>query len=77
MFGFFFAEGPITCFEEAAAQVDLKKFGRWHRGMVSAPSFNLFCFVQLVVQVLRLALSTSLVMHWIEFYHCPECGDSA
>ena len=36
MFGFFFAEGPITCFEEAAAQVDLKKFGRFHRGMVSA-----------------------------------------
>jgi len=35
MFGFFFAEGPITCFEEAAAQVDLEKFGRFHRGMVS------------------------------------------
>lgn len=34
MFGFFFAEGPITCFEEAAAQVDLEKFGRFHRGMV-------------------------------------------
>ena len=35
MFGFFFAKGPITCFEEAASQVDLKKFGRFHRGMVS------------------------------------------
>ena len=34
MFGFFFAEGPITCFEEAAEQVDLEKFGRFHRGMV-------------------------------------------
>lgn len=34
MFGFFFAEGPITCFEEAAAQVDLEKFGRFHRGML-------------------------------------------
>jgi len=34
MFGFFFAEGPITCFEDAAAQADTEKFARWHRGML-------------------------------------------
>lgn len=34
MFGFFFAKGPITCFEEAQSQSDAKKFGRWHRGML-------------------------------------------
>lgn len=34
MFGFFFAEGPVTCFEEASQQVDLKKFAKFHRGMV-------------------------------------------
>ena len=33
MFGFFFCEGPVTCFEEAAAS-DTAKFGRWHRGML-------------------------------------------
>jgi len=32
MFGFFFCEGPVTCFEEAE-QSDLEKFGKWHRGM--------------------------------------------
>lgn len=35
MFGFFFAKGPVTCFEEASSQVDVQKFGRFHRGMVS------------------------------------------
>ena len=34
MFGFFFAEGPITCFEEASAQADTEKFARWHRAML-------------------------------------------
>ncbi|GMH33787.1 hypothetical protein BSKO_01621 [Bryopsis sp. KO-2023] len=34
MFGFFFAEGPITCFEEAADQCDTDKFAKWHRGML-------------------------------------------
>ena len=34
MFGFFFAEGPITCFEEASAKADLDKFNRWYRGML-------------------------------------------
>merc|ERR1712216_221791 len=33
MFGFFFCEGPVTCFEEAE-QSDLEKFGKWHRGML-------------------------------------------
>ncbi|CAM9098842.1 unnamed protein product [Chrysoparadoxa australica] len=33
MFGFFFAKGPVTCFEEAATS-DTEKFGRWHRGML-------------------------------------------
>lgn len=33
MFGFFFTEGPVTCFEEAS-QSDTAKFGRWHRAML-------------------------------------------
>jgi len=33
MFGFFFTEGPVTCFEDATAS-DTEKFGRWHRGML-------------------------------------------
>lgn len=33
MFGFFFTEGPVTCFEEASNS-DLEKFARWHRGML-------------------------------------------
>jgi glutamate-1-semialdehyde 2,1-aminomutase len=33
MFGFFFCEGPVTCFEEAMA-ADTAKFGRFHRGML-------------------------------------------
>lgn len=34
MFGFFFAEGPISCFEDASAKADTQKFARWHRGML-------------------------------------------
>ena len=34
MFGFFFAKGPITCFQDASAQADTEKFARWHRGML-------------------------------------------
>lgn len=33
MYGFFFVEGEVTNFEEAAKQ-DTAKFGRWHRGML-------------------------------------------
>jgi len=33
MFGLFFCEGPVTCFEEATAS-DTEKFGRWHRAML-------------------------------------------
>lgn len=33
MYGFFFAEGTVSNFEEAAKQ-DTAKFGRWHRGML-------------------------------------------
>merc|ERR1711937_690069 len=33
MFGFFFCEGPVTCFREATAS-DTDKFARWHRGML-------------------------------------------
>jgi glutamate-1-semialdehyde 2,1-aminomutase len=33
MFGFFFTEGPVNSFEDAAKQ-DTAKFGRWHRGML-------------------------------------------
>ena len=34
MFGFFFAKGPISCFEDAQQQADTAKFGRFHRGML-------------------------------------------
>lgn len=33
MFGFFFAKGPVNCFADASKS-DLKKFARWHRGML-------------------------------------------
>merc|ERR1719231_2236281 len=33
MFGFFFTDGPVTCFADAAKS-DKDKFGRWHRGML-------------------------------------------
>lgn len=33
MFGFFFTEGPVTCFEEAE-KADSAKFAKFHRGML-------------------------------------------
>lgn len=33
MFGFFFTEGPVKCFADAAKS-DTAKFARWHRGML-------------------------------------------
>ncbi len=33
MYGFFFTEGPVNCFADAAKS-DTKKFARWHRGML-------------------------------------------
>jgi len=33
MFGFFFCEGPVTCFADAAKS-DTEKFARWHRAML-------------------------------------------
>lgn len=33
MYGFFFNEGPVECFSDAAKS-DLGKFARWHRGML-------------------------------------------
>jgi len=33
MFGFFFTEGPVNCFADAAKS-DTAKFGRWHRAML-------------------------------------------
>merc|ERR1719231_1663547 len=33
MFGFFFTEGPVKCFADAAKS-DTDKFARWHRGML-------------------------------------------
>jgi glutamate-1-semialdehyde 2,1-aminomutase len=33
MFGFFFCEGPVNNFEDAAKS-DSKKFARWHRMML-------------------------------------------
>jgi len=33
MFGFFFCEGPVTCFADATKS-DTEKFARWHRAMI-------------------------------------------
>jgi len=33
MFGFFFCEGPVTCFADATKS-DTDKFARWHRKML-------------------------------------------
>jgi len=33
MFGFFFCEGPVTCFQDAEKS-DTAKFAKWHRGML-------------------------------------------
>ena len=33
MFGFFFCEGPVNCFQDAE-KTDTAKFGKWHRGML-------------------------------------------
>jgi len=33
MFGFFFTEGPVKCFADAAKS-DTEKFAKWHRGML-------------------------------------------
>jgi glutamate-1-semialdehyde 2,1-aminomutase len=43
MFGFFFSETPITCFEDAAAHASGERFGKYHRmmlerGIYTAPS---------------------------------------
>lgn len=33
MFGFFFTDGPVTCFADATKS-DTEKFAKWHRGML-------------------------------------------
>lgn len=33
MFGFFFCEGPVTCFADATKS-DTEKFAKWHRMML-------------------------------------------
>ncbi|GBF96740.1 glutamate-1-semialdehyde 2,1-aminomutase [Raphidocelis subcapitata] len=34
MFGFFFCEGPVTCYEDVADKADTAKFARFHRAML-------------------------------------------
>lgn len=34
MWGLFFCEGPVTCYEDVAAKCDFDKFARYHRGML-------------------------------------------
>lgn len=34
MFGFFFSEKPVTCFEDAAANSDGERFAKYHRMML-------------------------------------------
>jgi glutamate-1-semialdehyde 2,1-aminomutase len=34
MWGLFFCEGPISCFEDVRDSCDFAKFARWHRGML-------------------------------------------
>jgi glutamate-1-semialdehyde 2,1-aminomutase len=52
MFGFFFSETPITCFEDAAANGDAARFAKYHRmmlerGVYCAPSMYEAGFVSL------------------------------
>lgn len=34
MWGFFFCEGPVSCFEDVKEKCDFDKFARYHRGML-------------------------------------------
>jgi glutamate-1-semialdehyde 2,1-aminomutase len=34
MWGLFFCEGPVNCFEDVRDNCDFAKFARWHRGML-------------------------------------------
>lgn len=34
MWGLFFCEGPVSCFEDVKENCDFDKFARWHRGML-------------------------------------------
>lgn len=34
MWGLFFCEGPVTCYEDVAEKCDFEKFSRYHRGML-------------------------------------------
>ena len=34
MFGFFFCEGPVTCYEDVDGKADTAKFARFHRAML-------------------------------------------
>jgi glutamate-1-semialdehyde 2,1-aminomutase len=34
MFGFFFCEGPVSNYEQAAEKADTAKFARFHRAML-------------------------------------------
>ena len=59
MFGFFFTNGPVTCFEDAT-KADTAKFGRFHRGMLErgvylAPS---------AYEVTSSHLSLQVAWHW-------------
>lgn len=34
MWGLFFCDGPVSCFEDVKEKCDFDKFSRWHRGML-------------------------------------------
>ena len=40
MFGFFFCEGPVTCFADATKS-DTEKFAKWHRMMLKKAACSL------------------------------------
>lgn len=69
MFGFFFAKGPITCFEEASSQVDLQKFRSFHRGMVcttppNISSYNLSSIISILCRAgMRLCNEVGASIH--------------
>lgn len=66
MFGFFFTNGPVNCFEDAT-KADTAKFGRFHRGMLErgvylAPSAYEVSHTQHLLQPVLRSLQSQYAM---------------
>ena len=83
MFGFFFTNGPVDCFEDAT-KADTAKFGRFHRGMLErgvylAPSaYEVSCTRYILQPVLRSQQSQYAMMPskqaWSPPVSCLTCS---